>query len=199
MVVAELAGGAWPERARAACMAMCAAEEGQDDDSNLKTRLLQDIRRVFARREDQARDGWYESPHLPAATRSAPCAPPEPHLECLRLTSRTDATVPFAVPGTAAIRFGIALLPGNTPTRSRRPRATFRNAPMRRLGAPAARPTPRTRSCWPSAEPWWPEWERYPANPSSQHTCQVLTKRARRLRQVGDRLEWPANPWMGVT
>jgi hypothetical protein len=27
-----------------------------------------------------------------------------------------------------------------------------------------------------------------------QHTYQVLTKRARRLRQVADRLEWPAYP-----
>lgn len=32
-----------------------------------------------------------------------------------------------------------------------------------------------------------------------QHTYQVLTKRARRLRQVADRLEWPANLWMGVS
>ncbi|MER6160918.1 phage Gp37/Gp68 family protein [Streptomyces sp. NPDC001868] len=32
-----------------------------------------------------------------------------------------------------------------------------------------------------------------------QHTYQVLTKRARRLRQVADRLEWPANVWMGVS
>ncbi|MFJ3310804.1 DUF5131 family protein [Streptomyces sp. NPDC086549] len=32
-----------------------------------------------------------------------------------------------------------------------------------------------------------------------QHTYQVLTKRARRLRQVADRLEWPANLWIGVS
>ncbi|CAL9673054.1 DUF5131 family protein [Streptomyces sp. enrichment culture] len=32
-----------------------------------------------------------------------------------------------------------------------------------------------------------------------QHTYQVLTKRARRLRLVADRLEWPANLWMGVS
>ncbi|MGW1870916.1 DUF5131 family protein [Streptomyces mauvecolor] len=32
-----------------------------------------------------------------------------------------------------------------------------------------------------------------------QHTYQVLTKRAHRLRQVADRLEWPANVWMGVS
>ncbi|WP_037841968.1 DUF3631 domain-containing protein [Streptomyces sp. NRRL F-5126] len=52
VIVAELAGGDWPERARAACVSMCAAEVGQDDESNLKTRLLHDIRRAFARRED---------------------------------------------------------------------------------------------------------------------------------------------------
>lgn len=32
-----------------------------------------------------------------------------------------------------------------------------------------------------------------------QHTYQVLTKRARRVRQVADRLEWPANVWVGVS
>ncbi|MFB7534064.1 DUF5131 family protein, partial [Streptomyces sp. NPDC056178] len=32
-----------------------------------------------------------------------------------------------------------------------------------------------------------------------QHTYQVLTKRARRLRQVADQLVWPGNLWMGVS
>jgi protein gp37 len=32
-----------------------------------------------------------------------------------------------------------------------------------------------------------------------QHTYQVLTKRARRLRQVASKLDWPANVWMGVS
>ncbi|MFJ9777346.1 DUF5131 family protein [Kitasatospora sp. NPDC101157] len=32
-----------------------------------------------------------------------------------------------------------------------------------------------------------------------QHTYQVLTKRARRLRRVADRLDWPENVWMGVS
>ncbi|MGW5659463.1 DUF3631 domain-containing protein [Streptomyces sp. NPDC003758] len=54
VIVAELAGGTWPERARSACAAMCAAEAGKDDESNLKTRLLQDIRRAFARCGDPA-------------------------------------------------------------------------------------------------------------------------------------------------
>lgn len=32
-----------------------------------------------------------------------------------------------------------------------------------------------------------------------QHTYQVLTKRAVRLRRVADRLDWPSNLWMGVS
>lgn len=32
-----------------------------------------------------------------------------------------------------------------------------------------------------------------------QHSYQVLTKRARRLRQVAGKLEWPPNVWMGVS
>lgn len=32
-----------------------------------------------------------------------------------------------------------------------------------------------------------------------QHTYQVLTKRARRLRQIAERLDWPPNVWMGVS
>jgi protein gp37 len=32
-----------------------------------------------------------------------------------------------------------------------------------------------------------------------QHTYQVLTKRARRLRRLAPSLEWPANVWMGVS
>jgi protein gp37 len=32
-----------------------------------------------------------------------------------------------------------------------------------------------------------------------QHTYQLLTKRAVRLRRFADRLEWPANLWMGVS
>jgi protein gp37 len=31
------------------------------------------------------------------------------------------------------------------------------------------------------------------------HTYQVLTKRARRLRKLADRLDWPPNVWMGVS
>ena len=32
-----------------------------------------------------------------------------------------------------------------------------------------------------------------------RHTYQVLTKRSKRLRQVADKLPWPANVWMGVS
>lgn len=32
-----------------------------------------------------------------------------------------------------------------------------------------------------------------------QHTYQVLTKRARRLRRMADSIDWPANVWMGVS
>ena len=32
-----------------------------------------------------------------------------------------------------------------------------------------------------------------------QHTYQVLTKRSVRLRRVADKLDWPANVWMGVS
>lgn len=32
-----------------------------------------------------------------------------------------------------------------------------------------------------------------------QHTYQVLTKRARRLRRIAGDLEWPSNVWMGVS
>ncbi|MFE6478053.1 DUF5131 family protein [Streptomyces rochei] len=32
-----------------------------------------------------------------------------------------------------------------------------------------------------------------------QHTYQLLTKRARRLRQLAPKLEWPSNVWVGVS
>jgi protein gp37 len=34
---------------------------------------------------------------------------------------------------------------------------------------------------------------------ASHHTFQVLTKRSRRLRELGPSLVWPANVWMGVS
>ena len=53
-VVADLAGGAWPAAARAACRIMTAHEAGQDEDAGLRTRILADIRRVFAAEGDPA-------------------------------------------------------------------------------------------------------------------------------------------------
>lgn len=47
VIVADLAGGHWPSRARAACLAMTRNEVVQDEQTTLKTRLLRDVRRVF--------------------------------------------------------------------------------------------------------------------------------------------------------
>lgn len=54
IVVADLAGGPWPARARAACMAMTAHEAGQDEEGGLKARILVDIRTAFAAVGDPA-------------------------------------------------------------------------------------------------------------------------------------------------
>ncbi|MFD4320785.1 DUF3631 domain-containing protein [Streptomyces sp. NPDC058548] len=49
IAIADLAGGPWPEAARAACLAMTRHEAEQDQDhSALNIRLLADIRRAFA-------------------------------------------------------------------------------------------------------------------------------------------------------
>ncbi|MFH8260605.1 DUF3631 domain-containing protein [Streptomyces roseolus] len=49
VAMADLAGGPWPEAARAACLAMTRHEAEQDqDNSALNLRLLADIRRAFA-------------------------------------------------------------------------------------------------------------------------------------------------------
>lgn len=47
VIVADLAGGHWPSRARAACLAMTRNEVVQDEQTTLRTRLLRDVRRVF--------------------------------------------------------------------------------------------------------------------------------------------------------
>nr|WP_307811261.1 DUF3631 domain-containing protein [Streptomyces fildesensis] len=49
VIVADLAGGHWPATARSACRTMTAYEAGQDAENGLKTRILADIRAVFAR------------------------------------------------------------------------------------------------------------------------------------------------------
>ncbi|QLE71779.1 DUF3631 domain-containing protein [Streptomyces rectiverticillatus] len=47
VIVADLAGGHWPAKARAACLAMTRHEAVQDEQTTLKTRLLRDIHRIF--------------------------------------------------------------------------------------------------------------------------------------------------------
>ncbi len=64
VIVADLAGGHWPSRARAACLAMTRNEVVQDEQTTLKTRLLRDIRRVF---EQQGDTGALRSHDLLAA------------------------------------------------------------------------------------------------------------------------------------
>ncbi|PGH49550.1 hypothetical protein CRI70_17030 [Streptomyces sp. Ru87] len=54
IIVADFAGGQWPALARTACRAMTAYEAGQDEDSGLRTRVLVDIRRIFAAEGDPA-------------------------------------------------------------------------------------------------------------------------------------------------
>ncbi len=48
VAVADLAGGGWPQRARHACLGMTAHEESNDQEAGLTTRVLADIRTVFA-------------------------------------------------------------------------------------------------------------------------------------------------------
>ncbi|MGP4115481.1 DUF3631 domain-containing protein [Streptomyces sp. 4N509B] len=52
VIIADLAGGEWPALARAACRAMTAHETGRDADTGLRTRILADIREVFATEGD---------------------------------------------------------------------------------------------------------------------------------------------------
>jgi hypothetical protein len=72
VIIAELAGGQWPSRARAACLAMTRNEVVQDEQTTLKTRLLRDIRRVF---EQQGDTGAMRSHDLLAALVQDPEAP----------------------------------------------------------------------------------------------------------------------------
>ncbi|MFD7507365.1 DUF3631 domain-containing protein [Streptomyces sp. NPDC059850] len=54
VIVADLAGGDWPSLARTACRTMSAHEAGQDENAGLRTRILVDIRQVFAAEDDPA-------------------------------------------------------------------------------------------------------------------------------------------------
>ncbi|MGW5102654.1 DUF3631 domain-containing protein [Streptomyces sp. NPDC004100] len=48
VIVADLAGGTWPERARTACAQMVTAEVQAEEDNPSNARILADIRRAFA-------------------------------------------------------------------------------------------------------------------------------------------------------
>jgi hypothetical protein len=48
MAIADAAGGDWPARARAACVALVKAAEEADEDQSLGTNLLADIKQIFA-------------------------------------------------------------------------------------------------------------------------------------------------------
>ncbi|WP_411081774.1 DUF3631 domain-containing protein [Streptomyces sp. cmx-18-6] len=48
VIVADLAGGTWPERARTACEQMVTAEAQAEEDNPSNARILADIRRAFA-------------------------------------------------------------------------------------------------------------------------------------------------------
>lgn len=74
VIVADLAGGHWPSRVRAACLAMTRNEVVQDELTTLKTRLLRDVRRVF---EQEGHKEALRSQDLLAALvqdAEAPCA-----------------------------------------------------------------------------------------------------------------------------
>ena len=48
LAIAEVAGGAWPERARKAAQALCGIENEEDAENDVKIALLTDIRGIFA-------------------------------------------------------------------------------------------------------------------------------------------------------
>lgn len=50
VAVADHVGGTWPERARRACLALTAESEEADEEGSLNTRLLSDVRDIFAER-----------------------------------------------------------------------------------------------------------------------------------------------------
>ncbi|CAG6398530.1 DUF3631 domain-containing protein [Streptomyces cocklensis] len=52
VAVADLAGGAWPQRARTACRVMTEREKGNEQDRGAKVRILADLRGAFARHGD---------------------------------------------------------------------------------------------------------------------------------------------------
>ena len=53
VIVADLVGGPWPDRARTACTAMVAAEAEAEQDNPSNARILADLRRIFHARGEQ--------------------------------------------------------------------------------------------------------------------------------------------------
>ncbi|MYV53715.1 DUF3631 domain-containing protein [Streptomyces sp. SID3212] len=53
VIVADLAGGTWPDRARHACTSMVSAEAEAEQDNPSNARILADIRRVFHAKGEQ--------------------------------------------------------------------------------------------------------------------------------------------------
>ncbi len=51
VALADVAGGTWPERARAACLTMTKEADEADEESSLTTKLLTDVRDIFAERK----------------------------------------------------------------------------------------------------------------------------------------------------
>ncbi|WP_413800932.1 DUF3631 domain-containing protein [Streptomyces iranensis] len=72
VLAADLAGGDWPTLARTACTAMTRYEADQDEETALKTRLLRDIRHIFAK---EGNPEALRTHDLIAALRSDPEAP----------------------------------------------------------------------------------------------------------------------------
>ncbi|MDJ0342600.1 DUF3631 domain-containing protein [Streptomyces sp. H10-C2] len=54
VIIADLAGGPWPDRARHACTTMVTAEAEAEQDSPSNARILADIRRIFHAKGEQA-------------------------------------------------------------------------------------------------------------------------------------------------
>ncbi|MFJ5608221.1 DUF3631 domain-containing protein [Streptomyces sp. NPDC093221] len=53
VIIADLAGGPWPERARQACTRLVTAEAESEDDQPSNARILADIRRIFHAKGEQ--------------------------------------------------------------------------------------------------------------------------------------------------
>jgi len=53
VIVADLAGGSWPDRARHACTRMVAAEAEAEQDNPSNARILADLRRIFHAKGEQ--------------------------------------------------------------------------------------------------------------------------------------------------